>query len=540
MTRLTGGEAIVQTLITHGVDTLFGLPGVQNDYFFIPLHDAQDKIRVIHPRHEQGAAYMAMGYALSSEKEGVYSVVPGPGVLNTMGALSTAWATNAKLLCLTGQIATKSIGRGFGELHEIPDQLGMLRAITKWAERVRMPAEASYLVSEAFRQLNSGRPRPVAIEVPPDVLSQKTEVKLENGRLPLSHPPVDYDAINEAAKLMGAAKNPMILVGGGAHNAGAEVQELAEMLQAPVIANRMGKGVVSSHHPLSHNIMVGYHYYGKADLVIGIGSRMSTVLHRWGVSNDVKVIQIDVDPEEHGRFTKTAVSLMARAEDVLPVLNDSLAKYNQKRPSRAEELAEMEAKAVSDFSYLEPQISFMHAIRDVLPEDGIHVDEMTQVSYVSRMYWPAYQPRTYISTGYQGTLGYGFLTALGVKVANPDKPVVSLNGDGGFMFGVQELATAVQHNINLVSIVFNDNAYGNVRRMQRKLYDNRIIASDLRNPDFVKLAESFGALGLRAHTADDLRRALEQGFAANVPTLIEVPVGELPDPSRFWSLPRVR
>ncbi|MEM7115829.1 MAG: thiamine pyrophosphate-dependent enzyme [Chloroflexota bacterium] len=539
MPQLSGGEAIVHSLITHGVDTIFGLPGVQNDYLYIPLHDNQDKIRVIHPRHEQGAAYMALGYALSSKREGVYSVVPGPGVLNTMGALSTGYATNARVLCLTGQIMTKSIGQGYGELHEIPDQLGMLKAITKWSERIRMPAEAPGLIGEAFRQLNTGRARPVGIEVPPDILKRKTAVSLPTERLPVSHPPADYDAINEAAKILGNAKNPVIFVGGGALDVGEEVRELAEALQAPVISNRMGKGVLSSKHPLSFAIAAGYYLYAKADVILGIGSRMSTPLSRWGVPNDAKIIQIDVDPEEHGRFTKPTVGVIARAEETLPVLNDSLSKYNSSRADRAEEYAEIAAQARAEFAYLEPQLSFSQALRDVLPEDGIYVDEMTQVGYVGRMVWESYQPRTYVSTGYQGTLGYGFLTALGVKVANPDKAVVSINGDGGFMFGVQELATAVQHNINLVTVVFNDNAYGNVRRMQRRLYDNRIIASDLQNPDFMKIADAFGLLGIRAHDATELRAALEKGFAHNGPSLIEVPVGELPSPAKFWGLPRI-
>ena len=191
-------------------------------------------------------------------------------------------------------------------------------------------------------------------------------------------------------------------------------------------------------------------------------------------------------------------------------------------------------------AFLAPQIAFLEPIRQALGEDGILVDELTQVGFSSRVLMPVYKPRTFISTGYQGTLGYGFQTALGVKVARPEVPVISVTGDGGFMFGVQELATAVQHGIALITIVFNNNQYGNVQQMQRTLYGNRVIASDLRNPDFVKLAESFGARGLRAETPDALGRALQDSLTASEPTVIEVPCGDMPDVDVFRKLPRVR
>ena len=220
MPKLTGGEAIVQSLIAHGVDTIFGLPGVQNDYLYNALYDARDQIKVYHTRHEQAVAYMALGYASSTDKVGVYAVVPGVGLLNTTAALATAYSMNARVFALSGQIPSHSIGRGFGLLHEIPDQLGILRSLTKWAERVNAPAEAPGLVNEAFRQLNSGRPRPVGLECPSDVFAAKAEVDLTLYAPPLYHPPVDEDAIQRAAKLLGNAKNPMIFVGSGAILAG--------------------------------------------------------------------------------------------------------------------------------------------------------------------------------------------------------------------------------------------------------------------------------------------------------------------------------
>ena len=211
MAKMTGGEAIVQALIAQGVDTIFGLPGVQNDYLYNALYDAGDAIRLIHTRHEQGAAYMALGYALATGGVGVYNVVPGPGFLNTTAALATALSTNARVLCLTGQIASNSIGRGFGLLHEIPDQLGMMRALTKWSARINSPAEAPELVAEAFHHMQSGRPQPVGLEVPPDVLAAVAEVDTAQFEVVPRTPPLDTDALEQAAELLAGAKNPIEL-----------------------------------------------------------------------------------------------------------------------------------------------------------------------------------------------------------------------------------------------------------------------------------------------------------------------------------------
>ncbi len=231
---------------------------------------------------------------------------------------------------------------------------------------------------------------------------------------------------------------------------------------------------------------------------------------------------------------------MARSQEALRALIPAVERYTPVRPSRQDELTAHKAEVARRYASLEPQLTFLKLIREELPDDGFFVEEMTQVSYLSRFALPVYQPRTFVSTGYQGTLGWGFATALGVKVANPTKPVLSINGDGGVLFTFQELATAVQHGIGTVTLVFNDGAYGNVRRTQKEQYGNRIIASELRNPDFVKLAEAFGAQGLRARTPEELRRALRQGFEAGGPTLIEVPVGEMPNPWPLLHLPRIR
>ncbi|MCB0083806.1 MAG: hypothetical protein KDE47_22860 [Caldilineaceae bacterium] len=540
MSKVTGGEAIVQSLIAHGVDTLFGLPGVQNDWLYNALYDQRDKIRVIHTRHEQGAGYMALGYALARGDIGVCSVVPGPGLLNAGAALATAYGLNAQVLYLVGQIPTAKIGKGEGQLHEIPNQLSILRSLTKWAERIDRPADAPRRVAEAFQQLRSGRPRPVGLEAPMDVLAAKAEVDLAVVEHDIRHALVDPEALEEAAKLLGNAQNPLIFVGSGAIEAAPYVQQLAETLQAPVVSSRSGHGILSSRHYLAVRTTAGHRLWEKADVVLAIGTRLQNPQVTWGTDDELKIIRVDVDQEEINRYPAPTLSLVARSEDVLPQLLPAVEKQNRKRESRREEMEALQGSIDELMTAIEPQMTFIRVLRDELPDDGIYVDDLTQVGYVSRVAFPVYKPRTYLSAGYQGTLGWGFATALGAKVANPNKAVLSISGDGGFMFNVQELATAVQHKINTVSVVFNDSAYGNVRRMQRYDHGNRLIATELKNPDFVKLAEAFDMQGLRANGPDELRSALRTPFAHNGPTLIEVPVAEMPNPRNTYWLPRIR
>jgi len=539
MAKKTGGEAVVEALIAHGVHTIFGLPGVQNDWLYNALYDAQDKIKVIHPRHEQGAGYMALGYYMATGEPMTFNVVPGPGVLNASASLATAYGLNAKVFCLTGQIPSQHIGKGRGVLHEINHQPEVLAGLTKWTGTALHPSEAGRKVAQAFSEMNSGRPRPVALEVPMDILAMKTEVP-EVEVLPTLMPPVDLDAIGEAGKLLGNAKRPMIFTGGGAQGVSAEVTQLAEMLQAPVVGYRTGQGVLDSRHYLSLHMPPSHEYYKTTDVVIAIGTHMRIPLQRWGSDSNMKIIRIDVDSDAMHRIKQPDLPIVAQAEDALPLLLEAVVKHNIKRDSAEDEMLGIKAEWAKATAYLEPQNTYLRIIREELGEDGIFIDELTQVGFAARINYPVYKPRTFISTGYQGTLGYGFPTGLGAKVAKPDVPVVSIAGDGGFMFAVNDLATAVQHKIGLVTILFNNNAYGNVRTMQIRDYGERVIATDLVNPDFVKLAEAFGANGYRAETNDQLREAMRKGFASDLPTLIEVPIDETPSVDRFRNMGRVR
>ncbi len=325
MTRMTGGAAVVEMLRRHGVDTIFALPGVQNDALFVAFYDAGEGLRVIHTRHEQGAAYMALGYARASGKVGTYAVVPGPGLLNTTAALATAYATNAPVLCISGQIPSDMIGRGFGLLHEIPDQLGILKRLTKWAARIEHPTQTGKLVNEAFRQLHDGRPRPVGIEIPPDVLALETEIILPAAEAP---PPVtepDPELIDKAAALLAAAKKPLLFVGSGAVDAAEEALAIAEMLQIPVVSFSGGKGIVSDRHYLAQSALAGHELWREADIVLAVGTRLHQPQLRWGVDRDLKLIRIDLDPVEITRYFRPALGIVADAKAGLAALYRALA-----------------------------------------------------------------------------------------------------------------------------------------------------------------------------------------------------------------------
>jgi acetolactate synthase I/II/III large subunit len=524
MTTMTGGEAIVSGLVAHGVDTVFGLPGAQVYGLFDAFHQAQ--LKVIGARHEQACGYMAYGYSRSSGKVGVFSVVPGPGVLNAGAAMLTAFGANEPVLCLTGQVPTQFLGKGRGHLHEMPDQLATLRTFVKWAERMEYPDVAPTMVARAFQAMLSGRRGPAALEMPWDVFTQRAATGPAEVYNPLPAPLPDPDRIKDAAALIATSQRPMIFVGSGAIHAREEILELAETIDAPVVAFRSGRGIVSNAHELGLTMAAAYRLWPRTDLMIGIGTRLELpTMSRWPYRPDgLKSVRIDIDPVEMRRFTSD-VAVISDAKAATGELLASVRKVGYRKTSgRRAEIAEATAAAQKEIQQVQPQMAYLNILREVLPHNAIVTDELSQVGFASWYGFPIYEPRTFITSGYQGTLGSGFPTALGAKVANPDKPVVAITGDGGFMFGVQELSTAVQFNIGVVTLVFNNNAYGNVRRDQRQRFDGRVVAADLINPDFVKLAESFGVQAARVTSPDHFRPALEKALSAGGPALITVEV----------------
>ena len=535
MERISGGEAIVRSLIDRGVDTVFGLPGVQTYAVFDALRRHGGKIASVFSRHEQGAGYMAFGYARSTGKPGVYCVVPGPGALNSAAALCTAWGCNEPVLCITGEVPSPFIGKRRGYLHELPNQLETMRSLVKWAARIDSAAQAPEIVDEAFRQMTTGRPGPVAIEMAWDVMARRGPVEFPAARPEALKPPLDERQIGRAAQLVAAAKNPLIMTGSGAVEAGREVLALAELLAAPVGAFRSGRGVVSEERELGLNCVEAYELWAETDVLIAIGTRLEAPYIRWGPPGGYlerpahpKLARIDIDPVEMTRLRADAPVTGDAAEATAALVRELRARHVEGKPpadaARRERIAAAKRAACPKIASLQPQAAYLAAMRRAMPRDGILVEEISQVGYVALCGFPIYAPRTFISSGFQGTLGFGFPTALGVKLANPGKAVVSINGDGGFLYGLAELSAAAQQNIGVVAVVFNNHSYQNVRRDQIRLFQGRATGADLDTPDFAALAETFGVRGSRADTPQQLEQELEQAIRADAPAVIEVEI----------------
>ncbi|PYM56952.1 MAG: thiamine pyrophosphate-binding protein [Candidatus Rokuibacteriota bacterium] len=532
MARMTGGEVLVQSLYREGIRVVFGLPGVQLYGVMAALRD-EPRIRFITTRHEQATSYMADGYARAGGDVGTGLVVPGPGLLNSTAGLSTAYSASSPVLMLSGQIPREQIGKNVGLLHEVNDQQDCIAPITKWRRRVLQVAEIPAAVREAFTQLRTGRPRPVELEMPPETMEEEGDADLlpatEAGRA--AAPAGD---VARAVEILLAAKNPIIYAGGGANLSGAyeALRAVAEHLQAGVASSPEGKGAVGDLSDLSLGaafwrdspLRAAIH---AADVVLVVGSRLALVTFAAGQ----RIVQIDVDPEEIGRNHQNTVGLVGDARRTLEALLEKLRAAAAPRPSRKAEREALRAE-IAALMTQEPQTSILRSLRSGCPEDTILIAGMTQIGYYSRPFWPTYSPRTYITSSYSGNLGYEYPVALGAKVARPEKPVVAVIGDGGFLFNAQELATAVQQKINVVAVVFNDNAYGNVARDLDEDWGGNFGAA-LHNPDFMKLADAYGVHGMRAKEPTDVGRLVKEAVGLERPVLIEVPVGRMPRPAFF-------
>ncbi len=532
MARLSGGEALAKTLAREGARVVFGLPGVQLYGAIAGIRD-EPGLRFVTTRHEQATTYMADGYARAGGGFGVALVVPGPGLLNAAAGLATAYAASSPVLLVVGQVPIAAIGRKVGVLHELDDQLDALRGVTKWRRAVRDPGEVADAVHEAVARLRSGRPRPVAVEIPPDTLEQEAEVTLPPPAVAARPVPPAADLDRAAALLLGAAR-PVVYAGGGVHaaDAHAALAAVAAHLEAGVIQSAEGKGAVSDASDLSLGAALWRDsplraYLDAADVVLAVGTRLAVA----GLAPGQPVVQIDVDPEEVGRNHAKTLGLVGDARATLEALLDRL-RREPARPSRRAEREAVRAAVAAVARETEPPAAILQSLRAAIPPDAVVVPDMTQVGYHTRPFWPVYHPRTYLTSSYSGNLGFAFPTALGAKVARPDRAVVSLSGDGGFLFNVQELATAVQHGINVVAVVFNDQAYGNVARDLDEDWGGKF-ASELHNPDFVRLAESFGVTGWRAAGAGDVGPLVRRAIDLDRPVLIEVPVGRMPRPAFF-------
>jgi acetolactate synthase-1/2/3 large subunit len=529
---MTGGEALVRSLYAEGVRVVFGLPGVQLYGVMAALRD-EPRIRFVNTRHEQATSFMADGYARAGGSFGTALVVPGPGLLNAMSGLSTAYSASSPVLMLSGQIPRDSIGRDIGLLHEVNDQQECIRPVTKWRRRVLQVADVPAAVREAVVQLKSGRPRPVEIEMPPETMEDEGLVELLPPAEVTRHAAAARD-LDRAAELLLASRAPLIYAGGGVHLAGAHdaLAQVAEHLQAGVAQSAEGKGAVSDHNTLSlgaafwRDSALRAHIH-EADVVLAVGSRLAGVSFKPGT----RIVQIDADEQEIGRSHKDTVGLVGDARATLEGLLERLRAASAPRPSRKAEHEALRAKMAGE-NTMEPNASIIKSLRAGAPENTILVAGMTQIGYYSRPFWPVYEPRTYLSSSYSGNLGYAYPVALGAKVARPDRPVVSVSGDGGFLFNAQELSTAAHHGINVVAVVFNDSSYGNVARDLDESWGGQY-GAELTNPDFMKLADAFGVVGMRAKEPTEVGRLVRDAIEKDRPALIEVPVGRMSRPAFF-------
>jgi acetolactate synthase-1/2/3 large subunit len=537
MAQMTGGQAVVQALQREGVEYVFGLPGVQ----IMGIYDAfygQSDVQLITVRHEQTTTYMADGYARVTGKPGVGLVVPGPGIQNASAALGTAYSCSSPVLLVAGQIESYMLGQDKGALHEINDQLDIVRPVTKWCQRVLKVEDIPAAIHEAMRQMQTGRPRPTLVEVPPDVLATVADVTLPTPERYAALSPDQVD-IQRAAELLATAKKPMIWAGGGVivGDASAELQALAEALGAPVATTPEGKGAIPEDHALA--LGVGYYGHGtpslaapRADVLLAVGTRLTGQMRGLTVPRaPQRLIHLDVDASVIGKNYPADIALVGDAKRGLQMLLDAvrMQKVPQERWPR-QELAEILRDNEAWVRQQAPlQCEIIGQLQQVLDDDAVVVSGITNVGYWSHFALRTRRPRTYLSASYYATLGFAFPTALGAKVAAPNRQVVSLSGDGGFMYALPELATAVQYGINLVALVFADGAFGASNNDQRTRYQGRMVGTTFHNPNFVQVAEAFGAKGMRADP-DRLATALQEAFDANRPTLIEVPVPTMVPP----------
>ena len=537
MAKLSGGEALVKSLVREGVEIVFGLPGVQMYGIIAALRD-EPGIRLIVTRHEQATTYMADGYARTTGKPGVALVVPGPGIYNAGGGLSTAFARSSPVVLIAGQIPRATVGKNFGGLHEVNDQKEITNPITKWQKMVLRPNEVPEAIHEAFRQAQSDRPAPVHFELPPETMVEREEVTLlEPAQIVRKIP--DNATIEQAAKEIAAARKPVIYAGGGVARSGAEAElvAFAEAAQIAVMTSAGGKGTMSERHPLALGGSLGpagslKGYIEDADLIIGIGTRFSM---RNQAGNAARLVHIDADPEMIGHVHQNTLGLIGDVKATLPVLTRALeATGGGTWHSPAVEVADIQRRlAESEEELNRPQEDYLQALQAGVPRDAIMIFGMTQLGYYSRPRWITENPKSYIDSGYSGNLGFSFPTALGAKVGNPNKPVVCISGDGGFMYNSSEISTAVKYGINLVTVIYNDGHYGNVARDLDDDFGGAY-ETDFVNPDFVKLAEAYGAVGLRAKDPFDVSNVVPKALAMNKPVFIDVPVSRVPRPKQ-WS-----
>jgi acetolactate synthase-1/2/3 large subunit len=549
--KMNGAKAIEESLKKQGVKEVFGIPGGST----LPLYDVfyDSEIRHILVHHEQCAAHMADGYARASGKPGVCVATSGPGATNLVTGVATAYMDSSPVVAITGQVTRPMIGRdGFQEA----DIVGIMTPITKYAFQARSAAEIPDIFKKAFHIATTGRPAPVIIDVPKDVMTDEAEMDFDvpvviRGYNPNIDPhPVQ---VKRATEMLVNSERPMMLVGGGAILSGAspEVLALAEHLQMPVGTSLMGKGAFPETHPLSLGV-VGMHgtieankLILEADVLLTVGCRFSdrTTGKIDQFCPDAKIIHVDVDSAEIGKNAKVDLPIVADAKKTLTQINAQVLERLAKRMDSiwAKRITEIrdQFKPKNDNHiegpYLRPK-DVLTELRKALPPNAIVATEVGQNQSWGGLYYPALLPRTYMTSGGLGTMGFGFPAALGAKVARPDVPVADIAGDGSFTMTEQDLATSVNEHIPVIVVVLNNSVLGMIAQWQRLFYNRRYSGMDLKGvPDFVKLADAYGADGVRIGSLAEFSSVVRKAIGSDVTTVIDVPIS--PEENVFPMVP---
>jgi len=533
---MSGSQALIKALEKEKVKVIFGLPGGQ----IMPVYDAllESKMRHVLARHEQSAAHMADGYARASNNVGVCMATSGPGATNLVTGIATAYLDSSPVVAITGQVPTPQIGL---DSFQEADIIGVSTPITKYNFQPRSVKDVPGTVRTAFFIASSGRPGPVLIDLPRDVQTESDEIEFTGksnarGYIPSVDP--DLYKIKKAAEMILDSKRPFILAGGGIRisNAFKQLQELAELLLAPVGTSLMGKGCFPENHPLSLGL-VGMHGAREAnkivmesDVLLAIGSRFSdrTTGKLDGFCPDTKVIHIDIDATEIGKNRRVDLAIVSSADKALSLLNEALKETSaKKRTSWSKRIKEVR-EAVNSNKQSTKELSpprILKELRKILPLDSIVTTEVGQNQMWAALNFKAIKPRTFISSGGFGCMGYGFPAAIGAKVAKPDVPVVDIAGDGSFRMTENSLSTSVDEDIPVIVVILNNQMLGMVAQWQRLFFGHRYSAVELHKiPDFVKLTKSYGAEGVRVNSLKEFSSAVKKAMNTPVTTIIDVPI----------------
>ena len=539
MAKLSAAQALIQSLRMQGVDAIFGIISSHTMEIFDALYDHQDAIRFISTRHEHAAAMMADAYARVTGKPGVCLTSTGPGAANAMGGMGEAYFASSPLLHITSTAEEQLYERGLGTIHETKDQLGMFAAVAQQCYHISHPAETAERIGVAFELFQSRRPQPIEIEIPVDIQGQVAEIDLPEP-VQVAAPGADPALVDRAAALLLAGKRVGVLAGTGMHRSGAtrELTQLVEALGIPVFTTANGKGAISEDHALSFGMYGGEYdfppggledprqvFANTLDVLLVVGSSLSFFRAKsQGLMQPPHLIHLDIDPESIGKWYEASVSLVGDAKTVLGQLNAAVAgKSVQLEAGFAREIGVVRGK-IRDYKRqtMPNETKTMEAIRAVVARDAIFVGDVSICNHRGANYClDAYGQRSYMTPAWGG-LGFALPAAAGAKVGAPGQQVICITGDGGFQFNIQELGTCVQYGLNPVVLIFNDSAWGLLRHFQKTKTNERYIASELRNPDFIKLAEAYGAHGVRVTSLQDLVPALETALHAETLTVIDI------------------